>query len=96
MEQQNLMADYTQAREAIDAVKENIRKDRVWLIQRWTGWRPNEHAPGGHEAIYETVPTYRLMTYEEMLKAQREISKKYPGQLFEGYRVIPKGRVKPE
>lgn len=90
------MDDYTQAREAIDSVKENIKKDRVWLIRRWTGWRPNEDYPGGHEAIYETVPAYRLMTYEEMLKAQREISKKYPGQLFEGYRMIPKGRVRPE
>lgn len=89
------MDDYAQAREAIDAVKESIRTDRVWLIYRWTGWRRNEHAPDGYEAIYEIVATYRLMTYDEMLKAQREISKKYPGQLFEGYRVIPKSRVKP-
>ncbi|WP_334188645.1 hypothetical protein [Noviherbaspirillum sp.] len=90
------MDDYHQARKAIEAIKENIRKDRVWLLRRWTGWRPNEHFPGVREAIYETVPTYRLMTHEEMLNAQGEISKKYPGQLFEGYRVIPEGRVKPE
>ena len=90
------MADYTQALNAINAVKENIRKDRVWLIQRWAGWKPSERGSGGREAIYETVPAYRLMTYEEMLQAQREISKKYPGQLFEGYRFIPERKVKPE
>jgi hypothetical protein len=90
------MTYYAQALQAINAVKENIKNDRVWLIQRWAGWKPNEHCPGGREAFYETVPTYRLMTYEEMLKAQCEISKKYPGQLFEGYRLIPESSVKPE
>lgn len=90
------MADYTQALEAINAIKDNIKHDRVWLIQRWAGWKPNAHAIGGREAIYETVPIYRLMTYEEMLKAQRDISKQYPGQLFEGYRLIPDRKVKPE
>lgn len=90
------MADYTQALNAINAIKENIKRDRVWLIQRWAGWKPNEHCMGGREAVYETLRNYRLMTYEEMLTARREVSKKYPGQLFEGYRLIPNGKVKPE
>ena len=83
------MDDYTQALEVIHAIKENIRNDRVWLIQRWAGWKPNDNCIDGREAVYETLSNYRPMTYEEMLKAQREISKKYPGQLFEGHRIVP-------
>lgn len=90
------MDSYTQAVKAINAIKDNIRNDRVWLIQRWAGWKPNESSLDGREAVYETVPHYRLMTYDEMLKAQREISRKYPGQLFEGYRAIPEVRYRAE
>lgn len=87
------MADYSQALEAIKAIKENIKDDRVWVIQRWAGWKRSEH--GHPEVLYETISSYRLMTYDEMLKAQRALSKQYPGQVFEGYRRIPDGRVKP-
>lgn len=86
------MDDYAQARRVIHAIQDNIRNDRVWLIHRWSGWKPNDKCLGGREAVYETLTNYRLMSYEEMLKAQREISRKYPGQLFEGHRIVRDNR----
>lgn len=86
------MDDYTEALRAINAIKDNIRKDRVWIIQRWAGWKPNESCLEGREAVYEMVPHCPLMSHEEMVRAQREMSRKYPGQLFEGYRIIPESR----
>lgn len=84
------MDDYAEAQRAISVIKENIRKDKVWILQRWAGWKPNDSCVGRREAVYETVPDLQLMSYDEMLVAQREISRKYPGQVFEGYRIIPK------
>lgn len=85
------MDNYTKASSLIDAVKENIRNDKLWIIKRWAGWKPDDSSPGRRRAVYELVPNYHLMTYDEMLTAQREISRKYPGQLFEGHRIIPEG-----
>jgi hypothetical protein len=67
------MDNFDDAQSIIDAVKNNIEHDRIWVIQRLV-----RHQKQGGEEVYETLSDYRPMHIDDLLDALRDAEWRYP------------------
>jgi hypothetical protein len=83
------MKNFDDALAIINAIKDNVKNERVWVIQRLIGVRPNGQCLSGFEETYETLAEFRPMSYDEIWDAQREARKKYSNARFRAHSLKP-------